>query len=76
MRVDAEEEVSPDVCLVKGGVNLTKHKVSQGIGNSGGNIDVYKVAVAAVELKISQYFVRNGEFWVPFDIMPEIQEQQ
>jgi hypothetical protein len=34
--------------------------------------DTYRLAVSAVELSIHGFYVNNGKFWFPVDLMPEI----
>jgi hypothetical protein len=44
--------------------NLTVSKNDKG--------DTYSLAVSAVELSIHGFYVTNGKFWFPVDLMPEI----
>lgn len=63
--VKEEKEVSPDLACVK--ARLVFNDMFTISGNNSQN---NKVLADKLELDISQYYIRNGQVWFPYDLTP------
>ncbi|MDR1983373.1 MAG: hypothetical protein LBQ28_00900 [Prevotellaceae bacterium] len=54
-------------------MNITvKRVLKQGVSND----DAYEIDVAYLSVKINGYYIKNGNYWIPYDLMPEIIEEK
>ena len=65
LRVDEEKEISPGLAQVS--ASLTFHDM---FSYASGNSQTNKVLAATLQIGISQYYIRNGQVWFPYDLAP------
>jgi len=65
-RVDEEKEISPGLAQVS--ANLTFHDMFS--YSTGNNSQTNKIVAATLQIAISQYYIRNGQVWFPYDLTP------
>jgi len=65
----SQETISDDVVRINCEVEFTKYKTTQIV--IGGDSNTYRLAVSRVILVFKSYIIKNGEFWIPHNIMPK-----
>ena len=66
IRLLSEKETENGVCRAVGRF-IAKKILSQIEGD-----DIYELHVAAVSVKVGGYYIKNGDYWFSYDLMPEI----
>ncbi len=69
-----EEPLSDTLCRLESSMTITKYKTCD-VQRGNYNTDTYRIPVSAVRLLVENYYIRSGKYWFPYDLMPQISEQ-
>lgn len=66
LQLEREEEIENGVCEATGSFVITK-TLQWDDSN-----DTLELDIAALLVKVHGYYIKNGDYWLPYDLMPEL----